>query len=341
MAIVQIVRSFLRLGLTIVFLIVLGPDLMALIYSWIISFTVSAVCQILILPISIRFAYQRPLLSEMLRFGFPLQMSRLLWFAFTQVHVLLLGTLAGPTSVAFYSVAARIPRAVHRLSESYIAVYFPTTAALISSGERGQAHQIFNRSLRIISFVAALVALAAVVFSREIITLFFSDKYAASSAAFALLMITFHVTFVLSIMGYTLTAAGYPGRSLGENLFRSTLTIVGDLVLIPIYGFMGPVFAGLIAAYAANPVAIALLRRSDITVVLAPYVKQTALLLLGTIIYWGIQPAGIVYKIAIVVIFVGLNILLATISRDDLDLVLPRVITKRLGTLIQDKTLKV
>lgn len=335
MAIGLLIRSVLRLGLTIVLLVVFNLGIIGLIYSWIISFTASALFQFLVLPISRRFVYQRPLLGEMLRFGFPLQLSRFLWFGFSQMHVLLLGTLAGPTSVAFFSVAVRIPQALQRLSESYIAVYFPTTAALLSRGEHHQAQQVLDRTLRLISFSAALVALVAVVFSREIMTLLFSEQYAASSMAFALLMIGFHVTFVLSILGYTLTAAGYPGRSLGENLFRTTLTIMGDLLLIPIFGFMGPVYASLAAAYASNPVAIWLLRRSAIAPVLAPYVKQTALLLVGAALHWWILPAGLAYKLTIVVAFAFINVALSTVSREDLDLVLPQIASKRLATLIQ------
>jgi len=335
MAIGQVIRSVLRLGLTVVFLVVFKLGVMGLIYSWIISFMVSALYQFMALPISRRFVYQRPLLSEMLRFGFPLQLSRFLWFVFSQMHVLLLGALAGPASVAFYSVAARIPQALQRLSESYIAVYFPTTAALLSKGEYRHAQRILDRTLRLISFSAALVALIAVVFSREITTLLFSEQYADSSMAFAVLMIGFHVTFVLSILGYTLTAAGYPGRSLGENLFRTVLTIAGDLVLIPVFGFMGPVYASLAAGYMSNPVAIWLLRRSGVAVVLAPYVKQTALLLLGAALYWWILPAGLVYRIATLVAFVVINVALSTVSREDLSLILPEMVTRRVATLIR------
>jgi O-antigen/teichoic acid export membrane protein len=340
MAIGQVIRSVLRLGLTVVLLVVFNLGIMGLIYSWIISFTVSTLFQFLVLPISRRFVYQRPLLGEMLRFGFPLQLSRFLWFGFSQMHELFLGTLAGPTSVAFYAVAARIPQALQRLSESYIAVYFPTTAALLSRGEHRQAQRVLDRTLRLISFSAALVVLVGVVFSREIMTLLFSEQYADSSMAFALLMIGFHVTFVLSILGYTLTAAGYPGRSLGENLFRTTLTIVGDLLLIPGFGFMGPVYASLGAAYASNPVAIWLLRRSGIVVVLAPYVKQTTLLLVGAALHWWILPAGLAYKLATVVAFALINVALSSVSREDLDLVLPQIASKRLGTLIRGTTMK-
>ncbi len=340
MAIGLFIRSVLRLGLTAVLLVVFDLGIMGLIYSWIISFAVSALFQFLVLPVSRRFVYQRPLLGEMLRFGFPIQLSRFLWFGFSQMHVLLLGTLAGPTSVAFYSVAARIPQALQRLSESYIAVYFPTTAALLSRGEHRQAERVLDRTLRLISFSAALVALVAVVFSREIMTLLFSEQYADSSMAFALLMIGFHVTFVLIILGYTLTAAGYPGRSLEENVFRTTLTIVGDLLLIPVFGFMGPVYASLGAAYASNPVAIWLLRRSGIAVVLAPYVKQTTLLLVGAALHWWILPAGLAYKLTILVAFAFINVALSTVSREDLDLVLPQSASKRLASLIQGTTMK-
>lgn len=333
MAVAQIVRSVLRLCLTIVFLSVLKLGVMALIYSWTISFAVSAVYQYLVLPISKRFVYQRPLLSEMLRFGFPLQLTRFLWFVFRRVDVLLLGTLAGPASVAYYAVAARIPDALQHLSESYTAVYFPTMAALLAKGKLRQASWILDHSLRLISFAAALVALIAVLFSQQIVTLLFSEKYAASSLAFALLMIALHITLMANLMGYTLTSAGYPGRSLGENLTRTTLNILGDLLLIPAFGFMGPAYAALVSRYSANPVAVLLLRRSGIAVTVAPYAKQTLLLLLCAVLFWWIQPAEFTYKVAIVVLFVVLNMVLSTISRDDLSLVLPEGVAKRPGVL--------
>jgi O-antigen/teichoic acid export membrane protein len=339
MAIGQIIRSVLRVGLTVGLLVVFQLGVLGLIYSWILSFAASALFLFLVLPISKRFVYQRSLLSEMLRFGVPLQLSRFLWFAFSQLHVLFLAAWAGPTSVAFYSVAARIPQALQRLSESYIAVYFPTTAALLAKGEHRHAQRLLDRSLRTVSFCAALVALVAVVFSREITVLLFSEQYADSSMAFALLTIGFHVTFVLSLLGYTLTAAGYPGRSLVENFSRTALTIVGDVLLIPVLGFMGPVYATLAAAYVSNPVAVWLLRRSGIAVVLTPYVKQTALLLVGTGVYWWLLPPGLVFKVAVIVTFILLNAALSTVSRQDLDLVLPSMFSKRLAMLGRGTTI--
>lgn len=329
MAIAQVIRSILRLGLSVLLLTVFDLGVLALIYSWIVSYAVSALYQYLYLPISKRFVYQQPLLSEILRFGFPLQLNRFLWFAASQSDILILGILAGPTSLAFYAVAARIPSALHRLAESYTSVYFPTVTTLLAEGKRKRATEILDHSLRLISLAMALVVFVAVVFSHEIIVLLFSEKYAASSFVFALLMIGFHMGFLVNLMGYTLTSAGYPGRSLAESVATTTLTIVGNLVLIPFVGFVGPAYASLIAKYVANPLSVWLLRRSGILVTVSPYVKQTALLILCSILFWWLQPAGLLYKFVLILLFIVLNISLTTISGDDISLVMPQSLLKQ------------
>lgn len=330
MAIAQIGRSVLRLCLSAVLLGVYNLGVTALIYSWLISFAASAAYQYAVLPISRRVDYHRPLLGEMLRFGLPLQGTRLLWFTFSRINVLLLGALAGPASVAFYEVAARIPEALQRLYESYNTVYFPTVTALLSAGKRREAVWILNHSLRLISFAAALGALLVVLFGREITVILFSSKYADSSLAFAVLMIALHMTLIGTMMGYTLTSAGYPGRSLSQDFARTALNVVGDLVLIPLLGFVGPALATSAAAYTANPVALWLLRRSGVAVGVGPYAKQTLLLLSFAAFFWWAQPAELVLRVVMLILFILLNVALSTISLDDLSLILPRGILRRL-----------
>jgi O-antigen/teichoic acid export membrane protein len=331
MAIAQIIRSVLRLIISAVLLIVMQFGLLALLSSWIISFLVSSLYQYFVLPLPRRFLWQRPLLREILHFGLPLQGNRLLWFVSGRVDVLLLGVLVGPTGVAYYSVATRIPEALVRLAQSYIMVYFPSVTTLLAEGQRHRARVKLDHSLRLLSFALALVALTAVLFSREIVTLLFSDKYAPSSTAFALLMIALHITVLTTLMGYTLTAAGYPRRSFAQSLVRTVLTTVADLLLIPVLGFVGPALASTIAYYVTNPLCVWLLRRSGIFVTVAPYIKQTVLLWLCVALFWWAQPTNVLYKLAIIVLFLVLNASLSTISAGDLKLVLPNAVTKRLG----------
>jgi O-antigen/teichoic acid export membrane protein len=333
MAIAQIVRSLLRLCLSIVFLVVLRLGVMALVFSWVISFTISSVYQYFVLPIPKRIRWQRSLLGVMLRFGFPLELLRVLSYLSNRVDVLLLGAFVGPTGVALYNIAATLPSALMRLAESYVAVFFPTMAALLAEGNRRQATWMLDHSLRLCSLTGALAALGTVVFSKEIITLLFSEKYAASSLAFAMLMVAFHMMFLLILMGYTLTAAGFPKRSLGQNAVNVLLTVLLDLLLIPLLGFIGPAFQQLISSYATNPVSVWLLRRSGIRLTVTHYVKQTMLLWLCAAFFWWTQPSGLTYKLAIIALFVVLNAALATISVEDLKLILPDAVTRRVKSL--------
>lgn len=331
MAVAQIARSVLRLCLSTVFLVILKLGVMSLVYSWIISFAASAFYQYLVLPIPKRLRCRLPLLFETLRFGIPLQGTRLLWFVSGRVDVLLLGALAGSGGVAYYNVATRIPAALVNLAQSYIAVYFPAMTALLAGGKRREARRMLDHSLRLMSFGLGLVTLTAVLFSQSIIVLLFSEKYAASSAVFAVLMIALHMTLLVNLMGYALTSAGYPERSLGASVIRTALTVTADVLLIPALGFAGAAWARMIAYYATNPICVWLLRRSGIRTTVAPYLKQTALLWLCVALFWSMRPTAIVYKVAIVVFFFVLNLILCTVSRDDLKLVLPEAITGRLG----------
>lgn len=328
----QIVRSVLRLGLTVIFLTIFDLGILALVFSWILSFSVAIVYQCWALPIKHAWVYQRSLLGELLKFGFPLYLSSFLWFAFGSLRVFLLGLLAGPISVAYYAVASKIPDTLSRLSDSFISVYFPTMAALISKGEQGRASWVLDKSLRLTSFAIGLIALSVVVFSQEIVILLFSTEYENTTLALIVLVMVFHMLFLVNLMGYTLTAAGYPGRSLTENVVRTTLTVLGCLLLIPSYGFIGAAYAALVAVCIANPIAVLLLRRSGITVDVIPYAKQTALLLLGISSFLWLQPISFIYKVVIILMYLLLSLALATVSIKDLYLVLPNTLSKRLTT---------
>jgi hypothetical protein len=83
----------------------------------------------------------------------------------------------------------------------------------------------------------------------------------------------------------------------------------------------------------ANPVSVWLLRRSGIHLTVTHYAKQIVLLWSCAALFWWIHPSGLTYKLAIIVLFLVLNVALATISVEDLKLLLPDALTRRLKPL--------
>jgi len=332
MAVAQIVRGLLRAVLSLVFLAVLQWGVMGLIYSWIISFAISSAYQYLVLPMPKRLYFRRSLLKEVLRFGLPLEGIKLLWFVSGRINLMLLGAFAGPSGVAFFNVASRIPTALFRLAQAYVAVYFPAVTEMLTRNRHARALWMLDHSLRLLSFVLALVALVAVLYSQEFTTLLFSAKYEPSSPVFGLLMIELHMAVLLSLMGFTLTAAGRPGWSLGQNFVRTVLIVVANLLLIPALGFTGSAYAALVAIYATGPLCVWLLRRAGIPMAVGALVKQTMVLWLCVVLFWWLQPAAFLAKMVLVALFLVLSLVLSTISLDDLRIVLPDAIAQRLHT---------
>ncbi len=335
-AIGQALHSVLRLSLSIVLLVLLKLGLPALIYSWIVAHAVSAAYQYLILPLPKRLRWQRPLLGAMLRFGLPLQGDRFLWSVSGPVAVALLSRFLGTSAVAFYNVASRIPNALLGLAQSYVDVYFPTMTNLLTRDRKEQACRMLNHSLRLLSFGLGLIALAAVLFSQQVIHLLFSDKYLPSTTIFSLLMIALPPAVLGTLLGYTLTAASHPERSLGQNLVRTAVSIAAKFLLIPILGLVGPAYADLGGHYVANSVSLWLLRRSGIVATVGSLVRQTALLWLCAALFWWAHPTASAYKAAAIVMFVGLSVALSTISGGDLRVMLPESVATRLGMQQED-----
>ncbi|MDQ6672945.1 MAG: oligosaccharide flippase family protein [Chloroflexota bacterium] len=321
LATAQVLRSTLRLALTAVVLGPLGLGVTGLLYSWTLSFGASAAYQYWMLPVPKRWVFERPVLGRLLRFGAPLQFAGLLWFLFGRVQTLLLGAWAGPTSVAYFAVASRIPEALQQVAESYMAVYFPRMTALLAAGRREHASGMLNTSLRLVSFGAAAVALGGVLFSPWITELLFSARYAASAPAFAILMLTLHMVLVVNLLGYTLTSAGHPQRSLIVDSIRTGVLVLGSLLLIPLFGFMGAAYARLISSYVGSPVVVRLVRRDYPGMVIPQCLRQTAVLLFCAGLGWWAD--ALVGKLAVGALFLILSATLGSLSSADLALVLP------------------
>src|SRR5207248_7146082 len=128
--------------------------------------------------------------------------------ASSRLHVALLAALAGVNSVAYFAAASRIPDALQTLSDAYFRVYFPTMTTMLAERRQKAAELLLDRSLRLMSFGGALVAAIGVIFGHQIVPLLYTAKYASSAPVFALLMIALHMTVLVSVLGYTLTAAG-------------------------------------------------------------------------------------------------------------------------------------
>jgi O-antigen/teichoic acid export membrane protein len=266
LALAQVLRSVLRLSLSALVLLVLGGGLTSLVASWVVSYGASALLQYLALPGPRRLRIDWSEVRRALHFGMPLQATRYLWFAMQRIDTFVLSALTGPTGVAFYDVAARVPQGVTRLSEAYYAVYHPSLSTRFARHERAAASRLIEQSLRLFGSALLFLTWGAILFGQDVIVLVFGARYAEAAPAFVVILLGLTLATSINLLGYALTASGQPTRSFAVNLLRSSVSFGGDFLLIPLFGFIGAAYATLLAQVVAAPLAWWYLRRQGLPV---------------------------------------------------------------------------
>jgi O-antigen/teichoic acid export membrane protein len=288
---VQVSSAFIRV-LLIGALVLWGSiNLVNLIYIEIITTALALVIQLALLPLRelINTSSKKEVYRDIFRFSFPLYLNNLLTFTYDRVHFFILAIYLTPVSVALYDIASKIPDALKRIFQSFIIVFFPNISNLFSKGDIQNGEKLMIRSLSIFSSVIMFIVLISFLFSREITILLFSANYLESAPAFALLMFVFFLRVISNIMGYTLVSAGYSSVPVKTNSISTIISVGGSLLLIPLLGFIGAVYALAAMNIASQLFYHYFLKKAGIKRGTAEYLKPAVIAFLIYIIYL-VQP---------------------------------------------------
>ena len=318
MASAQIIAGILKFLIISLFLITTKLSVENFIIASLVSLSFTIVLELWMIPTPKAFAFDQGLIRQFIRFGLPLQGNDILSYIFSKVDVLILGSLMGPIHVAYLEIAAKIPNYFRSFFYSFETVYFPHMAGLFAQRRRHQAENLLNNFLRLASFLTIFFTLILVLFQQELIVLIFSDRYLPSASALGLLMASVAIGVVSTILDKALISAGYPAYLIVINLVTTIASLLGNITLIPLFGFMGAVYAKLIANTVANPVSVYCLRREKINVSMFKYILPAIFLALCLAIYYVLGWQTIFAKGIIISLFLGLSMSFSLFTIQDI-----------------------
>ncbi len=318
MAFLQVATSALNLLLMIIFLLVLNWGVEGFVLAYITSLLVVALVRVWAIPTPKRLAFEPKLIRRIIKFGLPLQGNDILTFMFNRVDVFLLGALMGPLQIAYLEIAGKIPHNFGRLYQALQSVYFPNMAELFAQDRRLEAEVIMNNFLRIAAFVTMFLTMVFILFQDAIIVLVFSDKYLISGPAMSLLMIMVSVSVASTILDTSLIAIDRPVYLLVINSVTAVVSVVANIVLIPRFGFMGAVYASLIATCASYPVSLWGVYREKIRVNPFEYLKPAFILGICSIIYIWVDWDTLFFKGLLLFLFLILSFGFSIITNRDI-----------------------
>lgn len=218
------------------------------IWSFIIAALARGLCGTLLsyfyAPWPIRFAFDRAIATELLRFGLPFQADAITQSLGGWVTPVFVGAYIGPHAVGFLTFASSNGRKPLMLADSFIVVSFPHFSRL--QDDLPEIERILVRYLTYLLLAAGIWSAVLVVYGGSLVELIYGPKWRPAEWALALFSIAMAADVVLRLVSVAATALGYI-----KQIWRCTATRVSAELLfsIPAIYFLG--FQGVPVAYLA------------------------------------------------------------------------------------------
>jgi O-antigen/teichoic acid export membrane protein len=304
MAVINFTYGLTSLLLTIILVIPFNMGAYGLVWARLAPKLLCLILVVSAVKMTFKIEFDLEWFKKLFKFGIPLYGNRLLEFAYGRADTLIIGYYFGPSEIAIYEFARRIPESLEMLYIAFVDVYFPYITNLFSSKNLEKISNMVNHANRLTAVLGSLGVILAFGFGKWFFELVFSDQYLASVPPFVILMVALIFIALDSNLGYTLVAIGEPEKPLFINLFRFGIVFACYFVLIPRFQIIGAVVSSLIGLIMVNPVNVFFLRRRSVDVKMIVYVRSLLLLALGLIPYY-IYGSNIPVAIIFLVIFIA------------------------------------
>lgn len=175
------------------------------------------------------------LLRESLGFGWRAHFANLAWFVHYRADMFLVGYLAGPAALGFYSIAVGLAERLYMAPSAVGTVLFPRVAAEGAGSDGRATARACRHSLWLT--LALAVALAAV--ARPIVGLLYGSAFLPSVAPLWVLLPGVVGLAVGRVVSADLNGRGLPGTVARANGALAVVNVVLNLWWIPIWGVVG------------------------------------------------------------------------------------------------------
>ncbi len=268
------------------------------------------------IPVKKKITFDFDKFKELIMFGFPLQLNDVLSFISTRIDTLVVAALLGPAEVAYYEVARKIPDNLRLLYEPFRSVFYPFLSKRYKLEDQKHASNLLNDSLRFVAFIMVFGAAISVLFSKEIISLLFSDTYLPCSPVFVVLMINLSIALISNVMGTTFPAIGDSVTPTIINILNAIISLLGSILLIPGFRIMGAAIANTTGTALTYPPTIVLLRRK-IDLLNISYLKPLALFCGWGALVFISKPGSVLIKFGFLLLFLAASFFFSIITKGD------------------------
>jgi len=262
-AVIRVIGTVSRLGLAVVFVVVVGGAVGAMV-GYVVGYGVGAAAGLGLLYVKCYRRTERAnepepgLFRRVLRYSVPLTATRGANVLDKRVDTILVGYFMNPVAVGYYYLSKQIVSFVHSPAASLGFTLSPAYGEHKAEGETDHAAHIYETTLRYVLLLYVPAAAGIVVVARPAIELVFGAEYGPAAPV---LQVFAGYTVLQAVSFVTSDALDYLGRARARAYAKGGASISNfllNLLLIPTMGVVGAAAATVVthAGYTAVNVAV-------------------------------------------------------------------------------------
>jgi O-antigen/teichoic acid export membrane protein len=206
---------------------------------------------------AIRFAWDREYMRYILRISLPYWLALFLGVIFFKVDIILLSVLEpadiADTSIALYALPMKIVEVGMMYGTIFLNSLLPVLTTAIEQKDSEKVAKLTRHAFRLLFVGGVLASGFLALFAPWVISLISTPEFVSQTVmgygsvdALRIVGWIFLVYFVSSLYTYILIARGEQRQMMYINAGIALLNIVGNIIFIPIYSFVGSAWVTLI-----------------------------------------------------------------------------------------------
>ncbi len=188
-----------------------------------------------------------PQLGPLLKLSHSFFYTNLGWMLINSVDRIMIQRYCQTEILGFYAVAVFFVNFLNIIPMNFAQVLTPSLTRAIAGNEMENAWQTLKSTTRIVSMILAPLVIFTAVFSIEMVTLLFSESFAAAGIYLKILSFVALLNFICKLTWSVLISESNPGKKSLAYIFAAAVNIAFNVLLIPRYGAPGAAWASLIS----------------------------------------------------------------------------------------------
>jgi len=182
-----------------------------------------------------------PTWGQALRFGLRGQPGNILQYFSLRVDLVLVGALAGLGPAAVYLVVTRVAEVSTQVANAATSFLFPAVATA------GAPTRLTGSVIRVVIVIVAAMSIGLGVIGPALLRILVGSPYDTGYSALVILLIASIPLSYSRLLSGDIKGRGRPGLVSLASMIGVPITIVGDVLFVPLYGIVGAAAVSLVA----------------------------------------------------------------------------------------------